>query len=640
MAQREGMTSVRGRLPSAFEEDHSGDIWIGFEQGGLARYADDHFRVFTTSDGLPDGGISDLHVDRTGRLWVGTSRGGLARVDDPAGARPAFAAYSTAQGLSSDTVTAVTEDLYGRIYVATGRGLDRLSPSTGYVRHFTSADGLAAGEIRGTLRDRDGALWFGTRSGLLRYVPEQERPAALPSVFLTGLTIAGERQAISKLGETAITLPDLDHDRNQLQLSFVAISFAPGETLRYEYKLEPASDWSAPTDQRTINLASLAPGQYRFLVRALTSDGILSPAPAIVGFTVLAPMWQRWWFRSLVVVACGLMVHLLYRYRLSRLVELERVRTRIATDLHDEIGSNLSLIAMVSDVAVRGAKDADSHVAERLALSARTSRESVDAMSDIVWMVNPNRDRLGDLTQRMRRVAEDTCSAAHVALLFVAPRDESEIKLGVDTRREIFRIFKEALNNIVRHSRCTQARIELTLDSTWLQLRLSDNGRGFDATAASSGRTSRASMASARNFSISALNSGLLSSSESNSARSASVQRPAEAFITKSKKSWSFINYIAKRGVFLTTIHARLPTTVAGRPDTVSRKLPRTPSPRHAYSRFPRRPGHQCENRREARGTAARTGVDRRAHLHGLAVPCGGIVDDCFGNRLEIATRA
>ncbi|HEX6463296.1 MAG TPA: two-component regulator propeller domain-containing protein, partial [Vicinamibacterales bacterium] len=487
MGHREGLTLVRTRLPSAFEEDRAGGVWIGFEQGGLARYSDDRFRVFTTQDGLPDGTISDLHLDGAGRLWVGTSHSGLARVDDPAGARPAFAAYSTAQGLSSNTVTAVTEDSYGRIYVATGRGLDRLSPNTGHVRHFTSADGLAAGEIRSALRDRDGTLWFGTRSGLLRYVPESELPAPPPSVFITGLNIAGKRQAISALGETDITLADLDPDRNQVQLNFVALSFAPGETLRYEYQLEPSHDWSAPTDQRTINLANLAPGKYRFVIRAVTSDGIPSPAPAMVSFTVLAPVWQRWWFRSLAVVACGLIVHLLYRYRLSRLLELERVRTRIATDLHDEIGSNLSLIAMVSDVAGRAAKEADSHVAERLSLIARTSRETVDAMSDIVWMVNPKRDRIGDLTQRMRRVADDACSAADIALQFIAPADESEMKLGVDTRREIFMIFKEAVHNIVRHSRCTRARIELTVESTRLQLQVSDNGRGFDVTAASSG---------------------------------------------------------------------------------------------------------------------------------------------------------
>ena len=486
MAHSEGLPPLKDRLPSAFEEDRSGGVWIGFEQGGVARYAADRFRIFTTADGLPGGAIADLHVDRGGRLWVGTSGGGLARVDDPAATRPEFVVYSAAQGLSSSTVTAIADDLYGRIYVATGRGLDMFSPTTGQVRHFTSADGLPPAEVHVAYRQDDGALWFGTRSGLLRYVPEPERPSRRPSVFITGLRIAGERRNISALGETDITLADLDADRNHLQLDFVALSFATGETMRYQYKLDPG-DWSAPSDQRTLNLANLAPGRYQFLVRAITSDGILSTIPASLTFTVLAPVWQRWWFRSLGALAAGLIAYSLYRHRLARLLELERVRTRIATDLHDEIGTNLSLIAMVSEVANRTAKQDDPQVAGWLSLIASTSRESVDAMSDIVWAVNPNRDRLGDLTQRMRRVADEACSAANIALVFVTPADESGLKLGVDTRRELFLIFKEAMNNIVRHAHCTETRIELRLEDRAVQLRLSDNGRGFDVSSASTG---------------------------------------------------------------------------------------------------------------------------------------------------------
>jgi ligand-binding sensor domain-containing protein/signal transduction histidine kinase len=487
MAPSAGLPRLKDRLPCAFEEDRGGGVWIGFERGGVARYAAGRFRMFTTDDGLPDGEIADLHVDRNGRLWVGTSGGGLARVDDPTATHPAFVVYSAVQGLSSNTVTAVTDDLYGRIYVATGRGLDRFSPSTGRVRHFTSADGLPSGEIRAAYREADGALWFGTRSGLLRYVPEPERRSQRPSVFITGLSIAGEKHDVSALGETDITLGDLDADRNQVQLDFVALSFATGEALSYEYKLDPGDNWSAPSDQRTLNLANLAPGRYQFLVRAINSDGIVSAIPASLSFTVLPPVWQRWWFRSLGALTAGLIAYSLYRYRLRRLLALERMRTRIAMDLHDEIGSNLSLIAMVSEVAGRTAKQDDPQVAHWLSLIASTSRETVDAMSDIVWIVNPNKDRLGDLTQRMRRVADEACSAANIALVFVTPADESGLKLGIDTRRELFLIFKEAMNNIVRHAHCTETRIELGLDSDALQLRLNDNGRGFDVSGAATG---------------------------------------------------------------------------------------------------------------------------------------------------------
>ena len=196
-------------------------------------------------------------------------------------------------------------------------------------------------------------------------------------MFITGLRIAGERRDISALGETDITLADLDADRNHVQLDFVALSFAAGETMRYEVQARSGRQLEcAVGSARTLNLANLAPGRYQFLVRAIDIGRHPQRDTSQLTFTVLAPVWQRWWFRSLGALAAGLIAYSLYRHRLARLLELERVRTRIATDLHDEIGSNLSLIAMVSEVANRTAKQDDPQVAGWLSLIASTSRES------------------------------------------------------------------------------------------------------------------------------------------------------------------------------------------------------------------------------------------------------------------------
>jgi signal transduction histidine kinase len=168
------------------------------------------------------------------------------------------------------------------------------------------------------------------------------------------------------------------------------------------------------------------------------------------------------------------------------LIELERVRTRIATDLHDDIGSNLSLIAMLSEVArqqVRESPEAE----ERLALVAKTSRQSVDAMSDIVWAVNPRRDHLRDLTERMRRFASDTFGAREIDFSFSIPGANRDLKLGADLRRQVYMIFKEGVSNIARHSDCTQADVELQVSGGSLILRLRDNGKGFDLNASANG---------------------------------------------------------------------------------------------------------------------------------------------------------
>lgn len=469
---------------SSFAEDRAGNLWIGFSgEGGLVRYGDGTFTRFPANDGVPAGQIRNLLIDSAGRLWAASYRGGLSRVDDPAANRPTFLTYTTADGLSSNEITAVSEDRWGRIYIGTGRGIDRLDPATGRIKHYTTADGLPIGDLQDTLRDHRGALWFTYSTGLVRLVPEPDPQPVPPTILITGLRIAGESQPISALGAVEIAPIELGPDKNQLQIDFVALGFSPGEGLRYQYKLEGADEeWSQLADQRTVNFAHLAPGAYRFLVQAVNADSVASETAASFSFTILQPIWRRWWFLALSGAFVGLIAYAVDRYRVARLLELERIRTRIATDLHDDIGANLSLIAMASEVASRRSRDDDQQRTEALSLISGTSRELVDSMGDIVWAVNPERDHLVDLVKRMRRFASDVFSARNIAFRFEAPIDDRDIRLGSETRREVLLIFKEAVNNIARHSECAQAEIELHGQAGWLVLKLKDNGKGFETT--------------------------------------------------------------------------------------------------------------------------------------------------------------
>ncbi len=490
MADTAGLPSLKERLPTAFQADGAGNLWVGFNQGELARYRAGRFEVFTSADGLPVGRINDLYLDHAGRLWVAMMRGGLVRVDEPAAAHPTFIAYTTAQGLSGNYVSAITEDQYGRIYLGTGQGLDRLDPATGRSKHYTTADGLASGTMSAAFSARDGQLWFGTTQGLSRFLPEPPQVAAAPPpILLTGLRVAGATQTVSASGETELRLPDLAAGANQLQIDFVGLSFASGESLRYQYRLEAAdADWSAPTAQRTINYANLAPGRYRFLVRALTSDGNVSPAPAVVTFNVRPHLWQRWWFLTLAALAVFAVGYALYRYRVTRLLEVANMRTRIATDLHDDIGANLTKIAILSEVVKQQHGNGDAAPDSPLSAIARIARESVAAMSDIVWAINPQRDSVRDLVRRMRRHAEELFTSRDLGLTFNAPAQEQHLKLSVDVRRDLFLIFKEAVNNTARHSRCTAVLIALTIVGHQLILEIADNGVGFDPTGESDGQ--------------------------------------------------------------------------------------------------------------------------------------------------------
>jgi signal transduction histidine kinase len=294
------------------------------------------------------------------------------------------------------------------------------------------------------------------------------------------LRIAGVPYPLSELGEAVVSNLEFEPNQNHVQIDFFGMSFAVGETLHYQFKLEGAdSDWSSPTDQRTVIYASLSPGSYRFLVRAVSADGTNITGPAQVTFKILPPLWQRWWFLTLAAIVVGLASHSIYRFRLVRLLELERVRTRIATDLHDDIGSSLSQIAVLSEV-IRKRVGVAQNVSEPLTMIGRLSRDLVDSLSDIVWAINPKRDRLSDLMQRMRRYASDVFSVRDIEFNFDAPGPRQEISLGADLRREVFLIFKESINNIVRHSGCTRADLKFVIADGRLELSLHDNGKGFD----------------------------------------------------------------------------------------------------------------------------------------------------------------
>jgi len=479
----------RTPAPLAFSEDSMGNLWIGFvDTDALARFSEGRFTLFTSEQGLPRGAIRDLHLDHAGRLWIASSAGGLARLDDPGAEQPRFITYTTAQGLSSNSINCITEDRFGRLYAGTARGLDRFDPATDRVKPFTAADGLISGEVLVSFCDRKGDLWFGGKGGLSRLSPQPDSPKSPPPILITGLRIGGEPHQISALGETEIAPVEFGPDKNQIQIDFVALGFSPGEGLRYQYKLEGAGEnWSPLSIQRTVNFANLTSGHYRFLVQAVNADGRMSERAAFFSFTILPPVWQRWWFLTTAALLLGLAAYALYRYRVTRLLELERIRTRIATDLHDDIGANLSLIAMASEVARGRAPESDEQMAETLSLISSTSRELVDSMGDIIWAVNPDRDHMTDLVKRMRRFASDVFSACCIAFRFEVPLDDREIRLGAETRREVLLIFKEAVNNIARHSECTQVDIEFQSRGEWLMLQIKDDGKGFDITRSSDG---------------------------------------------------------------------------------------------------------------------------------------------------------
>jgi ligand-binding sensor domain-containing protein/signal transduction histidine kinase len=476
-------------LVSAFAEDRNGAIWMGFWGGGLLRYDGRQFTRFTSGDGVPAGVVWALLADSSGRLWIGAGAGGLGLVENPGSAQLQVKVYNTTNGqpaerLASNTIYCIVEDKAGRIYACTAKGVDRLNPKTGDVKHFSVADGLAHGALTTALRDATGDLWFATMQGLSRLTPTADRPPAVPSVRIVDLRVGRDRYPVSQVGETRISRGDLQPSQNQFQVGFVGFNDEPEESLRYKYKLEGGdSGWLGPGRDHQANYPGLEPGPYRFLVKAVNSAGGESTAPAEVDFVVLPPFWRSWWFETLALASLAGLVFAAHRYRVSQAVQIERMRTAIATDLHDDIGASLSQIAILSELARGDAQLGQPGPNERLERVAKLARELVDSMSDIVWSMRAEPEGVDSLIRRMREFANDLLESQAIAFELRAPGPDTHLQLSLQARRQILLIFKECLHNAARHSGCTAVEAEMRVEGREILLRVRDNGRGLSNAA-------------------------------------------------------------------------------------------------------------------------------------------------------------
>jgi signal transduction histidine kinase/ligand-binding sensor domain-containing protein len=477
------------RVGSAVVEDRHGNVWIGatsdHNDSALIRYRNGEFRVLTEAEGAPSGWIQDLFLDSRGRLWIASTGDGVWRLDEPNSESFRFVKYTPANGLTSIATACVTEDEFGRIYIGTWRGIDRLTSDTGQIENFTTADGLPASFVESAYRDRQHNLWFATDRGLVRFVPEPPRPRQPPTILITGLRVAGEPQRVSILGESELPLLDLNSGQRQITVDFLGLGASLGERLKYEYRFGDAA-WTT-TNERTLNFANLAAGDYGFEVRAQTADGIYSRTPAVLSFRIAAPVWQRWWFIAAVLLLVSLLIYTLYQIRLQRLLAIERTRTRIATDLHDDIGATLSKISLLSEIVKLQMTGNNAESQRLLTTIAEASRSSVDAMRDIVWAINPHRDSALEMTRKMRQYAEETFVPKNVAVRFNAPEDGANARLPMDIRRELFLIFKEAINNAARHSQCSLVEIDFRVSRNEIFLQIADDGCGFEVSEQSCG---------------------------------------------------------------------------------------------------------------------------------------------------------
>ena len=460
---------------SAFAQDRAGNLWlsIGNEAGtgipcAVVRYRNGKFEVWRSGTAnVPSGWISSLLLDHNGRLWIGSGNDGLALVQDPTAEHPAFQIHSAK--LPSVAVRCLAEDSLGRIYAAGPRGLVRLDATSGQERHFTTAQGYPSGACGALHFDRQGVLWAGASLGLARLDPSPDASDTTPPIYVNSVTVNGEAQTLS--GSHI-----LDASQNRIHIEFVSPDAISGAPLEYHYRLlGTTSSQSYVSAERSVEYASLAPGSYRFEVRAATEGGRRSAQPASFAFEILPPFWRRTWFVALLFVAIAGALLLAHRIQLARQLELERIRTGIAADLHDDLGASLTRVAILA-----AAPHPPHQSAAQLQQIAETARGLIDSLSDVVWAVDPRQDDFRSLLQRIREVAAELLEPQGIAWALEPPPGIAHTSLRADQRRHLFLIAKEALRNAARHGHCRNVTIEVNFRGEFCDFCISDDGQGFD----------------------------------------------------------------------------------------------------------------------------------------------------------------
>ncbi|HEX2786585.1 MAG TPA: two-component regulator propeller domain-containing protein [Ignavibacteria bacterium] len=474
----------------SFYEDNDGVIWASSGSRGLYKYdssTDSFIEYFNESDFI---GFSISLEDSKKRFWAASFYSGLNLFDIKSGKSEVF---DTKYGLQSNFVNNLIMDNIGMLWLSTRTGISRFNPDTKFFKNFTEEDGLNIQDFQTTSANKssDGKLYFGTRNGMVSFYPAPIN-TLVPEIVLTGLklhnlpVIPSDTSAIKENINITSEI-NLNYYDNSFIISFSSLDYNDSKKNLYSYKLEGFDeDWSFPGTNTSASYTNLNAGEYTFLVKGSNSDGIWNENGAKIKVIVNPPWWKTWWFTVswifFAAIVFGSTIRLISVQKLKKKLRelkqqqvLEAERTRISKDMHDELGSSLTKITLLSEIAMKKIGNL-----EEINKISDASREVVNSMDEIVWAVNPKNDSLENLAAYTLQYSQNFLSEAGLNCRFEYPDSIPSSMLSSDIRHNIFLVFKEALNNVVKHSEASEVNIKLILNKTFFEFLISDNGKGFN----------------------------------------------------------------------------------------------------------------------------------------------------------------
>ncbi|MEX0289666.1 MAG: two-component regulator propeller domain-containing protein [Flavobacteriaceae bacterium] len=517
-ANEERSTALINSQANEIEEDHLGNTWIG-TFSGLSRLTREEgpgeFESYTSAynnfEGLSNNSIKKIFRDSKNRLWIATQRG-LNLYNQK---ENKFLQFGIAQGLPSEYILGIQEDSKGFLWIGTTNGLiktiyDPVSKTLTQIEHFTSRHGLADNipYRNSILIDKEDHVIIGSREGISvieggsTTFKEHNIRLALTDIETTRKKLSGfsSIKAQMKEGDEIV----LSHQENSVKISYAALDFSDLSRNAYRHKIIPVSDqWIVTGNTSDLSYYNLAPGNYEFVLDGGNGLGQWSANPIHLKLTINPPFWQSRLAILIYVLLGGLILWVFYRWRLARtlqrleqasrlekalVMEREQLRQENAADFHDELGSKVTKISLYLTLAERSLEEEG----DPLPWFAKI-RDNIKGLSggfrDLLWVIDPKKDSLGDTFLRLKDFGEDLFSSQKVNFkttgLHLAVK---EILLNPQTKKQVILIFKEAMTNCLKYSEAEEIELALKSEGEFFSITLQDNGKGFNVDLKSKGR--------------------------------------------------------------------------------------------------------------------------------------------------------
>ena len=497
-----GAEPFKSRPITTLCKDRQGVLWLGATGAGIFRLVEGKFVAL--ADASVEGLLQDPHClleDKAGRIWLGAGDDFVLCRDGDQWRR-----YRIPRHLARPYVSALAEEPDGTVWAGSvSEGLFQFTE--GKLAAISASSGLLDNSVESLLVDREGNLWVGTGAGLQRLRRSNLLNAPPPTVVLEETMIdevaadmrrpqaaGGESPGANRLAPAEGFEIRVPPGKHRVEFRYTGISFGSPEGVRFRYRLEPLdSDWVEAKERRVAFYSYVPPGQYRFRVIACDSGGKWNEAGASVTLVVLRHWWQTWWLIGL--PALGLMASVAGAVRIAekrklqrhlKLLEQERAleheRARIAQDLHDDLGSSLTRISLLSDLA-RTDRDNASQVEAHLQKISQSAGQSVRALEEIVWALRPGSDSLQSLVEYIAHFANELFEGDSARCRLDLPHDLPTHSLPPEMRHSIFLVVKEALTNALKHSHAREVRVQAKATAKVLEIVVQDDGQGFEARA-------------------------------------------------------------------------------------------------------------------------------------------------------------